>query len=192
MSYSVYKHTFPNNKVYIGTTCQDPEIRWNNGMGYVGQRHMIKAIIEYGWDNIKHEILLKDLTKEEAEQKEIELISYYKSNQKEHGYNMQNGGNLAKQTCTKANANCDELILKSVDLLIISKIDELEKTVGKCCITNEQFSKILGESISTIKRSLNKLEALNIIKRNTEFVHGNGRANKQRIINVNSKSEWNI
>ena len=29
--YSVYKHTAPNGKVYIGITSRKPEYRWNNG-----------------------------------------------------------------------------------------------------------------------------------------------------------------
>ena len=34
--YYIYKHTFPNNKVYIGITCQQPELRWGNaGEGYL-------------------------------------------------------------------------------------------------------------------------------------------------------------
>lgn len=33
--YSVYKHTCPNNKVYIGITSRKPEKRWKNGYGYI-------------------------------------------------------------------------------------------------------------------------------------------------------------
>ena len=101
MSYCVYKHTFPNGKVYIGITCMKPEHRWKkNGKGYLEKKNdnycqplMAYAVLKYGWKNVKHEILFENLTKEEAEQKEIELISYYKSNQKEYGYNISNGGN---------------------------------------------------------------------------------------------------
>ena len=32
--YYVYKHTFPNNKVYIGITKQKPIRRWKNGTNY--------------------------------------------------------------------------------------------------------------------------------------------------------------
>lgn len=32
--YYVYKHIFPNGKVYIGITCKKPIYRWNNGNGY--------------------------------------------------------------------------------------------------------------------------------------------------------------
>lgn len=91
--YKVYKHTFPNGKVYIGITKLDIFNRWRDGKGYKNQTLMFRAICKYGWKNIKHEILFTDLTKEEAEQKEIELIAYYKSNQKEFGYNVENGGN---------------------------------------------------------------------------------------------------
>lgn len=56
---------------------------------------MKHAIDKYGWENIKHEILYEGLTKEQAEQKEIELIAKYKSNDLKHGYNIANGGNCA-------------------------------------------------------------------------------------------------
>ena len=92
-NYYVYKHTSPSNKIYIGITCQEPKSRWgSNGIGYKYHLYFYNAIKKYGWDNFKHEILFDELTKEEAEQKEIELISYYKSNQREYGYNRSIGG----------------------------------------------------------------------------------------------------
>lgn len=92
MSYSVYRHTVPNGKVYIGITCQNPEKRWKNGKGYHKRILFRNAIDKYGWDNIIHEVLYTNLTKEEAEQKEIELIAEHKSNNREFGYNVSNGG----------------------------------------------------------------------------------------------------
>ena len=93
MNYFVYKHTSPTNKVYIGITSQKPEDRWGNGRGYNKQSLFYNAILKYGWNNFKHEVLFSELTKEEAEQKEIELIKYYKSNLRQYGYNIDNGGN---------------------------------------------------------------------------------------------------
>lgn len=90
-NYTVYKHTCPNGKVYIGITSQDVKERWKNGKGYIGALFH-KAIQKYGWHNIKHEVLFEGLTKERAEQKEIELIALYMSNQREYGYNVANGG----------------------------------------------------------------------------------------------------
>ena len=90
--YSVYKHETPSGKVYIGITKQEPKKRWLHGKGYQKQDYFYNAIQKYGWDNIKHEVLFTGLTKEEANQKEIELIEKYKSNQREFGYNIRDGG----------------------------------------------------------------------------------------------------
>lgn len=92
-SYVVYLHTAPNGKKYIGITSQKPIYRWNNGNGYKQCTLMWRAICKYGWENFKHEILFVGLSKHEAEQKEVELISQYRSNDKRHGYNIENGGN---------------------------------------------------------------------------------------------------
>ena len=91
--YTVYKHTAPNGKVYIGITSMKPEKRWNSGYGYKRQPYFMNAIRKYGWDNFKHEILFVGLDKEEAEHKEIELIAQCRSDEKAHGYNVENGGN---------------------------------------------------------------------------------------------------
>ena len=94
MAYFVYCHTFPNGKKYIGITKQEPSRRWRNGKGYIGQP-VFNAILKYGWENISHEILFKNLTKAEAEAKEIELIFALETNSHKHGYNVENGGNAS-------------------------------------------------------------------------------------------------
>ena len=99
--YKVYKHTSPNGKVYIGITSRkNVNDRWRNGRGYEYNEHFYRAIVKYGWDNIKHEILYSGLTKEEAEQTEIELIAEYKANNPEYGYNNSIGGSGGKSGAT--------------------------------------------------------------------------------------------
>ncbi len=90
--YIIYKHTSPSDKVYIGITKLNPSKRWAKGLGYKNNAYFYRAILKYGWENFKHEILLDSLTKEEAEAKEIELIAFYKSNDKQFGYNISSGG----------------------------------------------------------------------------------------------------
>ena len=99
--YTVYMHIFPNSKKYIGITGQKPEKRWRNGFNYRNCILFNRAIKKYGWNNIKHEILFNNLTKKEAEQKEIELIAFYKSNQREYGYNVESGGNCTGMLSNK-------------------------------------------------------------------------------------------
>ncbi len=92
--YEVYIHIFPNGKVYIGITSYGAKERWHSGYGYKKQQMMWRAIQKYGWDNIEHKILFTNLSKEEAEQKEIELIELHKSNQRKYGYNIRRGGEM--------------------------------------------------------------------------------------------------
>jgi group I intron endonuclease len=92
MSYSVYKHTSPHGKVYIGITSMLPRRRWQYGWGYQQNTHFFSAIKKYGWENFSHEILFSSLTKEEAEAKEIELIAKFDSTNPQKGYNLDLGG----------------------------------------------------------------------------------------------------
>lgn len=90
--YFVYKHTSPSNKVYIGITQMKPEYRWNHGKGYIKNQYFYRAIQKYGWENFEHEILFSGLTKKEACDKEVELITLYNSTNPELGYNVSSGG----------------------------------------------------------------------------------------------------
>ena len=92
MNYKVYKHTSPSGKVYIGMTSMRLKDRWKSGKGYKTCILLNRAIEKYGWENFEHEVLFENLTKEEAEAKEIELIKLYKSTDPEYGYNIENGG----------------------------------------------------------------------------------------------------
>lgn len=88
----VYKHTTPSGKVYVGIA-KDVKHRWRgNGSGYKGSTRISNAIKKYGWDNIKHEILFSNLTKEDACQKEIDLIKQFNSTNPAFGYNLLSGG----------------------------------------------------------------------------------------------------
>lgn len=90
--WTVYKHTCPNGKVYIGITSVKPEYRWSNGKGYTGSKYFNNAIKKYGWDNIDHEILFTNMNEKEAKDMERQLIAQYNSNNPQFGYNMTKGG----------------------------------------------------------------------------------------------------
>lgn len=91
-TYSVYMHTAPNGKRYIGITKRDPEVRWKRGQNYRHCPHFRNAVKVYGWDNIKHEVLFTKLSKSDACAKEKELIAKYNSNDPKYGYNLTSGG----------------------------------------------------------------------------------------------------
>lgn len=94
--YFVYKHTCPNGKIYIGITGCTPEVRWQGGYGYKDNGRFFKDILDYGWRNIKHEILAQGLTKEEALKMESAQIILHNSMLPQYGYN---------QSCTEMSAH---------------------------------------------------------------------------------------
>ena len=100
--YWVYVHTCPNGKKYVGCTTQaKPEWRWGkNGEGY---RHQLfeRAILKYGWSNFQHEVFEVD-SAEEMYRKEVELISFYHSNDPKFGYNLSSGGEKGASGCTRS------------------------------------------------------------------------------------------
>lgn len=90
----VYKHTFPNGKVYFGyTSYKNPKQRWGkNGDGYKTQP-VYDAIEHFGWNNIKHEIVAEGIpTVAEAKLLEQKLINEHHSNDAHFGYNFTPGG----------------------------------------------------------------------------------------------------
>lgn len=82
--------------------------------------------------------------------------------------------------------------LKCLDMLIISTIEEYENCGKKCQLANKTLSSMFHRSESTIKRAINKLEKLSIIKRNTFFTSKNGQSSKKRILTLKPKNQWQI
>lgn len=88
--WTVYKHTSPSGKVYVGITNQPILKRWKNGLGYISCPYFFGAIIKYGWLNISHEIIASELGEEEAKNMEKELVKKYKN--LNISYNLTEGG----------------------------------------------------------------------------------------------------
>lgn len=98
MTYTVYKHTGPTGKVYIGVTCLPLAKRWGlAGQGYKRNPRFWADILRLGWDAFTHEILAEGLTKQEADRQEVALIAQYDSTNPTKGYNLDNGGDTGRK-----------------------------------------------------------------------------------------------
>lgn len=99
-TWCVYMHeNRVSGKKYIGVTSQTPERRWQNGYGYRESPRFFNAILKYGWDGFKHEVLYTGLTKDEAAQMEIALIEKYGTTDPCFGYNLDlGGGGISKKS----------------------------------------------------------------------------------------------
>jgi predicted GIY-YIG superfamily endonuclease len=72
--YKIYKITFPNDKVYIGQTRRSVKQRLNEH--HKGRRKSVlqKALVKYGIENIKVNVIKSNLSLDEANELEVKLI----------------------------------------------------------------------------------------------------------------------
>ena len=99
-NYIVYMHKCKNNgKVYIGMTnnlqrrwrCQGIEYKPHRGKTYTWA--FWNALQKYGWDGFEHLILEENLSESECQERERYYIAFYKSRERDFGYNIAEGGN---------------------------------------------------------------------------------------------------
>lgn len=91
--YVLYEHRNKiNNKRYIGIT-NNIKKRWcAGGKRYEHCPHFWAAIQKYGWDSFEHNVLICDLSLEEASRLEKHFIERFKTRDKAFGYNLAEGG----------------------------------------------------------------------------------------------------
>ena len=91
--YILYEHRNKiNGKRYIGITNNKTKRWYGKGKHYDGCPYFFAAIRKYGWDNFEHNVLIYDLTREEASRLEKHYIEMFKTCDKAFGYNLAEGG----------------------------------------------------------------------------------------------------
>lgn len=85
-NYSIYKHTSPSGKSYIGITKQGKKRFGKDGNGYKKQRKFYNAIQKYGWDNFKHEIIEDNLSFEGDAAHELTAYEYPSGDKKDWNF----------------------------------------------------------------------------------------------------------
>ena len=139
---TIYKITnLVNNKIYIGQTVNSINHRFNqhinSAMHFKGCPYLGKAIRRYGVDNFIVDALEENIPIDLLNDREIYWINYYKSNNKDYGYNLTRGGNL---TC---------IAMSEEDENLINQLWDSGKTVG-------YIAKTTSHSINAIDRVLSK------------------------------------
>lgn len=82
----VYLHTCPNGKEYVGISV-NPQVRWQYGWGYSGNKDFWADIQRFGWEEIEHEILMECDCVSDARAEETKLIKEMNTSNPEFGYN---------------------------------------------------------------------------------------------------------
>lgn len=148
----VYKHTnLENGLVYYGIA-DDYMSRWNDGFGYQNNTYFWNDIVRYGWKNFKHEIIFKDISREEAKFYEGMLIQETQSYLPENGYN-QNIGQMMKY---------EEVIIDDTENVRINNGRPRSGRGGtpvyydgKIYLTMKEFCDETGEDAMSVSQMLN-------------------------------------
>lgn len=96
----IYIYTSPSGKVYIGQTINERSRKSQHKTDTIkSNTYFGKALRKYGWDNFKYETIIKfsptidkEKLKRVLNKLEKRYIKLYKSDEKEFGYNLNNGG----------------------------------------------------------------------------------------------------
>lgn len=108
MNYTLYIHTTPSGKKYVGITKRNIKLRWSNGNGYTKNKYFYNAIKKYGWENIEHKVIFENLSREEADYKERELIRNLKTTNPKYGYNLAIGGGVGMEVTDETRKKISE------------------------------------------------------------------------------------
>lgn len=168
MKYIVYKISNTiDDKLYFGVTQQSLEKRWQQHKCNSSRKnyHLYNAIIKYGYENFKIEIVFNANSKEDMFKKEIELIKLHQSNNSKYGYNNSKGGESSRYGCRLDDAQK-------------KKISEYQKNRTRNPFSEETKSKMSksakGRDMSTqIKLSVEKRKGKPAKNRKSVILNGN-------------------
>ena len=172
--YSIYVHTFPDGKKYVGMTSQDVENRWQLGWGYKDQKIVFNAINSVGWNNIQHQVIETVEDKETALKREEYYTLLWRSNEPEFGYNILAGNTGARRLGFHHTEETKKIISEKVkEALNNREISEEERIKMRECkkkpirLRNIKTKKILkfdsrescaeffGTTVQTLRRFIN-------------------------------------
>ena len=102
MTWTIYAHTSPEGKTYVGRTTQSITARsGSSGTRYRANNLFYEDICRFGWNNFLHEELAICETEEAACHLEMYYIKAFCALIGEHGYNISVGGNGNNKGLTK-------------------------------------------------------------------------------------------
>ena len=123
-NWTVFKLTFPDNKMYMGMTDLKLEDKCRNGLGFA-KEVIFPAIIMKGWENIALNVIATNTTKEDADKRYRQGIMTNKTYDEVYGYNFKKGGKKVLCVTTKE-------VIPSIS--VAAKRYNVETgNINKCC-----------------------------------------------------------
>ena len=124
--YSIYLHTTPDGKKYVGSTSQELNKRFSRGHLYKNNTRFYDAIKLFGWDNIEHQVLETVEDKKIAIKREEYYTLLFRSNEPEFGYNIY-VGNIQNEEAK--NKRSEKMKGKQSEEIINKRLEKIKKPV---------------------------------------------------------------
>ena len=140
--YSIYVHTTPDGKKYVGSTSQEPNKRYIGGSNYRNNTRFYNAIKFFGWNNIQHQVIETVEDKETALKREEYYTLLWRTNEPEFGYNIY-VGNIKDEETKKKHSEKMKGIKKSEETK--KRISEKMKGIKKSEETKKRISEKVNE-----------------------------------------------
>ena len=124
--YSIYVHTTPDGRKYVGSTSKEPKIRFAGGNNYRNNTRFYDAIKLFGWDNIEHQVLETVEDKKIAIKREEYYTLLFRSNEPEFGYNIYVGNIQNKDA---KNKRSEIMKGKQSEEIINKRLEKIKKPI---------------------------------------------------------------
>ena len=134
--YSIYVHTTPDGRKYVGSTSLEPKRRFHGGSLYRKHIRFYNAIKFFGWYNIEHQVLETVEDKETALKREEYYTLLWRTNEPEFGYNIYAGYIPNEEIINKRLEKIKKhIMMKNIKTGEILKFDSREKCAEFFCVT---------------------------------------------------------
>lgn len=168
--YSVYVHTTPDGKKYVGMTGTALESRWKKGRNYAFNRRFTDAVEKYGWENVQHEIVASGLSHDEALDEEARAIARYNTTDEKYGYNDSPGHNLMSEQARQKMIAAQKLLTgeRSCRAKPVLQIEPNTMRVINRYVTAREASLTMGYHKNTVSQACRRRDGA----RETSCSHG--------------------
>lgn len=186
-NFLIYKHTSPIGKSYIGQTNNYKKRCSSHQISKVSCRAFSNAIKKYGWDNFSHEILMEDLSVDQANYWECHYIKELNT-VSPNGYNLTHGGAngipsletraiWSKQRLGRATSNETKLLLsRKLKGRVFS--EDTRKKISIGLRNSEKFKKAIARVTSS---NIGKVVSIEVRKKISEKLKGFKQAEHTKI-----------
>lgn len=167
--YVVYQHVTPDGMYYFGQT-QNVEKRWRKNGSLYKETALQPYIEKFGWDNIKHIVLFKDQTRENA----LWIENFLIETAREDGVciNQRRSGLVSKEEDYNKN-QCKQYYEQNRDEILEQKQDYYQKNKDEILEQQREYYEKNKQQIRKQQKQYYEQNKEQLLKKNKQYYEQN-------------------